>query len=93
MPAEAATFAQAKTVFRRKRATSPQKPGGPSQRELRAQLRAQRNEQRKAGGPVSDTDDAGEAEAADIAELEAAASLVDLMAHEALPEPGTITAT
>lgn len=78
--ADAATFAKARTVFRR----TSQPAAGRSQRELRAQLRAQRL-QRKAAGSEGDSDDGEEA---DANELEAAASLVDLMAHEALPETG-----
>ena len=81
-PVEAATFAKAKNVFRAVQATSPQK-AGPSQRELRAQLRAERIKQGKAGRASADRGH----EEADLTELEAAASLVDLMAHEGL-QPG-----
>jgi len=82
VPVEAATFAKAKNVFRAVQATSPQK-AGPSQRELRAQLRAERIKQGKTGGASADRGH----EEADMTELEAAASLVDLMAHERL-QPG-----
>ena len=78
--ADAATFAKARTVVRH----TSQPAAGPSQRELRAQLRAQRLQQ-KAAGKERWTDDEEEAGAN---ELEAAASLVDLMAHETLPETG-----
>ena len=81
-PVEAATFAKAKNVFRAVQATSPQK-AGPSQLELRAQLRAERIKQGKAGRASADRGH----EEADLTELEAAASLVDLMAHEGL-QPG-----
>lgn len=62
-----------------------QAPAGPSQREQRAQLRAERLEQ-KTARHLQDTDDM--LDDADANELEAAASLVDLMAHEALQETG-----
>lgn len=75
-------------MFRHLHSSSSPK-AGPSQRELRAQLRAQRAEQSKIGRPVSGIN--GVPEAADVTELEAAASLVDLMAHEALPESGILT--
>ena len=81
-PVEAATFAKAKNVFRAVQATSPPK-AGPSQRELRAQLRAERIEQTKDGRSSADRGH----EEANTSELEAAASLVDLMAHERL-QPG-----
>ncbi|KAL0033080.1 hypothetical protein WJX79_001998 [Trebouxia sp. C0005] len=76
---EAATLAKAKNVFRAAQATSPPK-AGPSQRDLRAQLRAERIKQGKAGRSSADRSHEG----ADMTELEAAASLVDLMAHERL---------
>ena len=65
---------------------SPPK-AGPSQRELRAQLRAERIEQGNVG-----TMSAGEHNApgeVNMTELEAAASLVDLMAREQL-QPGIL---
>ena len=65
-----------------------QAPAGPSQREQRAQLRAQRLEQKTAGAHHSQEADEM-LDDADANELEAAASLVDLMAHEALQETGT----
>ena len=81
--ADAATFAKARTIFRH----ASQKPtADPSQRQLRAQVRAQR-EERKAAGEQEADDEPGEA---DANELEAAALLVDLMAHEALPETGNM---
>lgn len=82
VPVEAATLAKAKNVFRAAQATSPPK-AGPSQRDLRAQLRAERIKQGKAGRSSADRSHEG----ADMTELEAAASLVDLMAHERL-QPG-----
>ena len=82
VPVEAATFAKAKNVFRALQATSPPK-AGPSQRELRAQLRAERTKQGNADRSLADR---GHQEA-DITEMEAAASLIDLMAHERL-QPG-----
>jgi len=82
VPVEAATFAKAKNVFRAVHAASPPK-AGPSQRELRAQLRAERIKQGKAGTSSADRG----REEANMTELEAAASLVDLMAHERL-QPG-----
>ena len=85
MSAEAETFVKARNVFRHLHSAK----AGPSQRELRAQLRAQRAEQSKAGRPFTEIN--GAPEAADMTELEAAASLVDLMAHEALPESGILT--
>lgn len=63
-----------------------QAPAGPSQREQRAQLRAERLE-RKTARHSQEADDM--LDDADANELEAAASLVDLMAHEALQETGT----
>lgn len=77
--ADAATFAKARTLL--KHAGPPR--AVPSQREQRAQLRAQRLEQKTAKAHHAEEghdmlDDA------DASELEAAASLVDLMAHEAL---------
>lgn len=82
VPVEAATFAKAKNVFRALQATSPPM-AGPSQRELRAQLRAERTKQGKADRSLADRGH----EEADVTEMEAAASLIDLMAHERL-QPG-----
>ena len=82
VPADAATFAKAKTLLRH----PSQAPAGPSQREQRAQLRAQRLEQKTARHSREAEDMLDDA---DAIELEAAASLVDLMAHEALQETGT----
>ncbi|DBB04699.1 TPA: hypothetical protein ACH3X1_012753 [Trebouxia sp. C0004] len=84
---EAATFAKAKNVFRAMQATSPPK-AGPSQREVRAQLRAERIKQGEASGSLVDRG----REEADMTELEAAASLVDLMAHERLQPDRACTA-
>lgn len=81
MFADAATFAKAKTLLRHRN----QDPVGPSQREQRAQLRAQRLEQKAAKAYRSQEAD-NVLEDADA--HEAAASLVDLMAHEALQETG-----
>lgn len=81
--ADAATFAKAKTLLRHR----SQDPVGPSQRERRAQLRAQRLEQKTAKAYHPQEAD-NVLEDADTHELEAAASLVDLMAHEALQETG-----
>lgn len=71
-------------MFRSAQGLSPPK-ADPSQRELRAQLRAERIEQRNVGTASAGIHDA--AEEANMTELEAAASLVDLMAHEQL-QPG-----
>lgn len=81
MFADAATFAKAKTLLRHRN----QDPVGPSQREQRAQLRAQRLEQKTAKAyHLQEADNGLE----DPDAHEAAASLVDLMAHEALQETG-----
>ena len=62
-----------------------QAPDGPSQREQRAQLRAQRLEQKTAKAyHLQEADNVLE----DADAHETAASLVDLMAHEALQETG-----
>ena len=82
VPADAANFAKAKILLRH----PSQAPAGPSQREQRAQLRAQRLEQKTA----HNSQDADYMlDDADANELEAAASLVDLLAHEALQDTGT----
>ena len=84
VPADAATFAKARTLLRRAGPTR----AGLSQREQRAQLRAQRLEQKTARAHHAEEGD-DMSHDADAMELEAAASLVDLMAHEALHTKGT----
>ena len=76
--AEATNFAKANTLS----STVQNATAGPSERELHAQHRQNRFQQ-----PQPEQADAGMANAvgaADITDIEAAASLVDLMAHETL---------
>lgn len=73
-------------MFKGAQGLSPPK-ADPSKRELRAQLRAERIEQRNIGTVSAGIQDAPEE--ANMTELEAAASLVDLMAREQL-QPGIL---
>lgn len=82
--ADAATFAKARTLVMH----AGHKAAGPSQREQRAQLRAQRLEQKTAQAHGAEEED-DVLHDADANELEAAASLVNLMAHEARQATGT----
>ena len=78
LSAEAASFAKANTFS----STVQNARAGPSERQLRAQHRQNRLQQPQIDEAAAGMEDA--AGAADITDIEAAASLVDLMAHETL---------